>query len=395
MTNDASNPCESQQAVHAVRYPGPLGLFVVITVLAALGHARYYAEQMHPGPLSWYSLIEWHLCFYPWVFLCPVVFKIESRLQLCCKQWKRRLLFVLIASVLISFASFVIGGVLTAGLRFLCGQRVEPPALEFPVFGFCLAEATFWSAYVAGYVIRSLMELQEKQRESSRLAIEKAKLEAALRQSELEVLRMRLNPHFLFNSLQNISVLAQQDPRTASRMLTRLGDLLRASFRRDTQPEVTLEAETALARSYIEMEQMRFGEKLRAEIELEPESKSALVPSLLLQPLVENAILHGLEGIVRQGCVAIRGSIADGSLILSVSDNGIGPPVRGIEDLNLGVGLGSTRDRLARMYPGRHEFSVRPRPQGGTEVRIAIPLRVRVEEDRETSHEQSPLIDRR
>jgi LytS/YehU family sensor histidine kinase len=237
----------------------------------------------------------------------------------------------------------------------------------------------YWFSVAAGGMLRIVLEARESERRAARLMLEKSQLETSLRQTELDALRMRLQPHFLFNSLQNIAVLTEHDPRTGSRMLTRLGDLLRASLGRDSRPETTLEAEIALTNAYLAIEQMRFGDRLSSTVDVGEGTGRALVPSFLLQPIVENAIRHGLRDVRQRGVLAIRSRRDGGALVLSVTDNGAGPPGAPLSELPLGIGLGATCERLARMYPGRHSFSMRAAPEGGTEVRITLPLRFEAE----------------
>jgi len=244
-----------------------------------------------------------------------------------------------------------------------------PPARDL------MGHGLLYVGSVAGaWLLRALVEARENERRAARLMLEKSQLETSLRQTELDVLRMRLNPHFLFNSLQNISVLTLHDPETASRMLTRLGDLLRVSLRRDTAGETTLQAEASLAAAYLSIEQMRFGDRLSFAVDLAPGTERALVPSFLLQPLVEHAIRHGLDGVPHQGVIAIRARIDSESLLLTVTDNGAGPNGASATRGN-GIGVGATCERLARLYPGRHAFAMRAVPDGGTEVAITLPLR--------------------
>ncbi len=159
-------------------------------------------------------------------------------------------------------------------------------------------------------------------------------------------------------------------------MLTSLGDLLRAAYRRDYQAEITLSTEVELTRAYLDVEKMRFGDRLSISVEMGHETEHALVPTFLLQPLVENAIVHGLRGPARMGIIAIRSVQEDGRLVLTVTDNGVGVPVAGLAELEMGVGLGSVLERLACMYPDAHELEVRPLQHGGTEVRAALPFRL-------------------
>jgi two-component system LytT family sensor kinase len=163
------------------------------------------------------------------------------------------------------------------------------------------AEGIFWCSVAGGYFLRTLFELHEQQQRSAQLALEKSRLEASLNQAQPEALRARLNPHFLFNNLQNISVLTKHDPHTASRMLTVLGDLLRAVLRRDSEPECALSEEIELTRSYVALEQMRFADRLRVTFEIGERVQQAMVPCFLMQPLLENAIKHGLRGVRKTG----------------------------------------------------------------------------------------------
>ncbi len=366
-------------ASNTARYPRLATVFVVWTAAAVLSYARHYLQDAPSAARVWPELLGWLACFYPWVALSPLVLRLENRFRVGRESWPRNVGVLAAASIAFSFAAAVLAGV------FHLAIRVETPSFRIPPGELYFEEFLFWTVVGAGYVMR-------KQRESARLALDKAELEASLRQAELEVLRTRLNPHFLFNALQNISVLAEQEPRTASRMLARLGDFLRAALRRDLESEVTLEGDIGLTRSYLEVEKMRFGDRLKVVIDMAPDTRQALVPALLLQPLAENAIKHGLQG-TRGGTLAIRSVRENGNLVLTVRDDGAGLPGESLEDLEIGVGLGSACDRLARMYPGRHELSVRRLSEGGTEVRVALPFRAAaaVSEDR---REQPAGVDR-
>jgi LytS/YehU family sensor histidine kinase len=165
-------------------------------------------------------------------------------------------------------------------------------------------------------------------------------------------------------------------------------------LRRDSQPETTLDAEIALTQAYVALEKMRFGDRLFVNFEAGPETRQALVPTFLLQPLVENAIVHGLKGAQRTGVIVVRGTSDGQDLILTVSDNGVGPPTEDLSEMKIGVGLGSTGERLERMYPARHSLSMRRVPEGGTEVRITFPLRSNSLTAGTISNEYAPVVDR-
>jgi two-component system, LytTR family, sensor kinase len=216
-----------------------------------------------------------------------------------------------------------------------------------------------------------------------------------LRQAELENLRMRLNPHFLFNTLQNISVLTQQDPKLACQMLARLGDLLRAALHGNLSAETTVSEEMALVHDYLAVEKMRFGDRLTILVDATPESEQALIPSFLLQPLVENAIIHGLQGISQVGTIAMRSVTEGDRLVLTIADNGVGLHAELRDESSGGIGLSSTRQRLDKIFPGNHQFVIRKLDEGGTEVLISIPYRRRERSAEEKiASEEAATVDR-
>jgi two-component system LytT family sensor kinase len=353
------------------------GVFVVLTLIGSLSFARSYPELAHSGPIL-PQLLIWLTCYYSWVFLAPLVFRLEGRFPIARAQWQRNLGVLAIASFGMAYLGYELSTLLNAVTCFAYQQptMIAKPFWVIPGRELGIHLQLYWSMVLTAYVIRKFVRARERERQTAKLAVEKAQLEMNLRQAELDVLRMRLNPHFLFNTLQNISVLVTHDPETAGRMLTRLGDLLRAAFRRDVQPESALWAEIELTKAYLEVEKMRFDDRLSITVDTDPAANEALVPVLLLQPLVENAIKHGLQSMKGVGRIRLSSVKAGKQLILTIADNGAGLPAATLEGIELGVGLGTTRERLRRMYPDKHEFAVRRLPEGGTQVRIALPYRV-------------------
>ncbi len=200
-----------------------------------------------------------------------------------------------------------------------------------------------------------------------------AELQRQLAQAKLQALQMQLNPHFLFNTLHSIAALMHEDVGRADGMITRLSDLLRAALQSSDTQEVTLREEIDLLRQYLSIEQIRFGDRLNVNIEAPPETLDAQVPNLILQPLVENAIRHGVEPRAKPGHIELRALRSDGTLVLEVSDNGPGiPPSQPIIE---GVGLSNTRTRLKTLYGDAHSFELRQPPEGGLLVRLSIPFR--------------------
>jgi sensor histidine kinase YesM len=332
--------------------------------------------------------------FYPWIALTPVVFRIEKRFPLGTGRWARNLALLALFSVPVCLlASPLMRGFFVAVL-FVLPTPARIPRISIFWHELPVAVIIFWCSAAGGYFIRTLFQLQEQERRAASLALEKSQLEAGLNQAQLEVLRARLNPHFLFNSLQNISVMTRQDPQTASRMLTRLGDLLRAVLRQDSRAESTLREEIELTRAYVALEQMRFGDRLRVDFAIAGDVQQAMAPCFLLQPLIENAVIHGLRGAQKAGIITVSAVSQGGELVLTVTDNGIGLPVADPAKIKIGVGLQSTCERLERMYPNRHTFSIREPAEGGAEVRIAIPLHFADCEDGSSDDEQIKITDR-
>jgi signal transduction histidine kinase len=199
-----------------------------------------------------------------------------------------------------------------------------------------------------------------------------AELEKSLAQARLKALQMQLNPHFLFNSLHSISALMHQNLDAADRMITRLSDLLRAALESSESQEVTLRKELELLQLYLDIEKIRFGNRLTVKLEIPGQVLDAKVPNLILQPLLENAIRHGIEPHAKPGCIELSAAHSDGMLRLEVSDNGNGVGQPGA--VSEGVGLSNTRARLRTLYGAAHSFELANRPEGGLRVRVTIPF---------------------
>lgn len=199
-----------------------------------------------------------------------------------------------------------------------------------------------------------------------------AELQAQLSRAQLDALRLQLHPHFLFNTLNAIAALAPGDPTRAQRMLARLGDLLRQTL--DTEAvEVPVERELALLAPYIEIQRLRFEERFRYTEHVAPDTVRALVPALLLQPLVENAVQHGVSRRPEGATVSLTVEARGGRLVLEVTDDGPGPGTGGTS--GNGIGLANTRARLAQLYPGAHRLELSAGPGGGARLTVEIPLR--------------------
>ncbi len=226
-------------------------------------------------------------------------------------------------------------------------------------------------------------------------------LESNLAKARLNMLKTQLQPHFLFNSLNAIAALLRRDPRLAETTLVALSELLRLALSQSDRQESTLREESEFVRRYLEIQQTRFGDKLRIEEDIEPQALECRVPTLVLQPLVENAIRHGIEPSEKAGVVRVSACHREGKLVLTVEDDGVGlvrgfADARGSEDpaapgagstapvrdstangvgshCGTGIGLANLRDRLQALYGNRQRLEIGPRADGGVVVRVEIP----------------------
>jgi signal transduction histidine kinase len=225
----------------------------------------------------------------------------------------------------------------------------------------------------AGAVATYAAYWQERlSRRFSEAARESEQLQARLDQARLQALRLQLQPHFLFNTLNAITALVHRDPPKAERMVNGLSELLRFSLGTAGEQEVRLDRELEVLRHYVDIQIVRFPDRLSVHFDVEAAAMEAMVPSLLLQPLVENAIKHGVAPRAAGGHLTIVARRRDDTLSLEVSDDGVGATAG--EPLMEGVGLGNARARLASMYGQRHRFDAGARPGGGFRVAIEIPF---------------------
>jgi LytS/YehU family sensor histidine kinase len=203
-----------------------------------------------------------------------------------------------------------------------------------------------------------------------------AELQTRLAQSQLENLRLQVQPHFLFNTLNTISAVMYEDVRAADAMLSQLSDLLRLTLRSSQSHELPLEQELQITRCYLELMQKRFESKLSVSYEIDPSLLPSFVPQLILQPLVENSLRHGMKSGEETMHLAISAHRDNGSMILKVSDTGTGLPVSIPENPTGGIGIANIRDRLAHLYGTSAVLTLQNRAAGGAEVSVRIPFHI-------------------
>ena len=231
-----------------------------------------------------------------------------------------------------------------------------------------------YAAVLAGGFAREYSERDRvRQQEAQQLATHAAQLQAQLAGARLEALRMQINPHFLFNTLHAVSALVERDPAGVRRMIARLSELLRYTLDTASTEKVPLEQEIGFVRRYVEIMNVRFQGRLQFAEQIDPAVQAALVPSLILQPLVENALKHGVTRSEGNGRVTLSARRAANRLIVAITDDGPGPGTTGTDS---GIGLANTRERLEQMYGSGGAVSLRPAPGGGTVAEVTVPFEV-------------------
>ena len=335
-----------------------------------------FASQFYlSSSLFGYSTVTWgqavHITlgdWYVWAVLSLPIVWLARRFPPHRRNWSK-LVVIHLAASLAACLSYVL-------IRAAVGQ------LQNPLLGMT---TTFWGTVrslllknaffnlLIYWVIVCVSLAFDYYRKFRDREVRAADLERRLAEARLMALQMQLNPHFLFNTLHTISALMHKDVEAADSMVARLSELLRLALENTDANEVPLADELGFLQRYLEIEQTRFGDRLTVKLEVAPETLSVPVPNLLLQPLVENAIRHGIEPQRRPGVITLRAAREGEWLRLQVSDNGGGVPAgKTIEE---GIGLANTRARLHHLYGAAHRFECARSAEGGFEVRVAVPFR--------------------
>jgi two-component system, LytTR family, sensor kinase len=306
-----------------------------------------------------------------WAVLGPLIFWMCRRLN--SRGWVRYALGVLAGAVVAAIVHPAIAqliATLQAALGWCIGSCDDLTGQAgVPWFARIMRVAGINLPVYAGFVLA--WQAAAYSREARDRQLKATQLESSLHQAQLQALRNQLNPHFLFNVLHSIAELVHGNPKLAEQLVVRLGELLRQVLQSSTLQEVPLSEELALVRGYVEIEQMRLGERLQVKWEIEPATLSARVPSLVLQPLVENAIQHGIAATVGPGVLTIRAQRDGDFLRLQVHDTGPGLKDPGVER-SAGIGLSNTRTRLERLYGERQSLELSA--NGGLSVSVRVPL---------------------
>jgi signal transduction histidine kinase len=346
-----------------------LGLFSASQAIAILYSARRAPPEiaaLHSNP-SWIELLTLSLAeCYVWAILAWFIFRLANRFPLGQGQWRRGLAVHVPASIAIALLESGISTIISEFLR----RDLPKPSYSFEVLQlFFVAKFhqnvfIYWVILLVSQAVGYYRKYRERELRASRL-------EARLAEARLQVLKMQLHPHFLFNTLNAISALMHEDVELADRMIARLGDLLRTTLENANKQEIPLQQEVDFIRPYLEIEQARLGSRLTVRMDIDPGAMDARVPNLILQPLVENAIRHGIAPRPGPGLIEISARRAGDQLQLRVHDDG--PGLANPQLIKEGVGLGNTRARLQQLYGTAHGFEL-TNGQGFT-VRVTLPFR--------------------
>ena len=318
-----------------------------------------------------YALLLSLTLWWSWGLLTPLILWVDRQIPVSIKQLARRVLAHFLPSLLVTSVYVYLLGVLRAAFGIaewngLPSIRVLVDSLRglflwnWLIYWLILGA---WQAYrYYHHYIDGELRLERLEKNSS--------------EARLNALRMQLDPHFLFNALNTISSQVERDPKLARGMIEHLGDLLRLSLESKDRQEVPLAEEMAFLEHYLAIQKIRFGDHLRIETQIAPEVTYASVPCFFVQPLVENAIRHGISRRASGGTVIVSAHRDGNRLDIRVLDDGVGLPAGWTLENSGGVGLSVTRQRVAGLYPdGETCFAVNRRAGGGTEVEISLPLR--------------------
>lgn len=357
--------------------PGPVSLTLIFGVATGLGifstfQAYNYVSFFTARKPSFPMLFLLNMTYwYSWAVLAPGIFWLARRYRFGRETWVRSLAVHTGGIIVATF----LHAVLTVSCRVPIAALFATPRSmtwwesfrELFFLNFDWEMMTYWALVGLSHAIDFYRDGQEQR-------VTAAQLEARLAEARLQALQSQLHPHFLFNTLHTISALMHRDTDAADEMLARLSDLLRLSLDRLGTQQVTLKEEIDFLQKYLEIERTRFGERLDVRIAVAPETLDASVPNLLLQPLVENALRHGIGQKIGGGIVEIRAAREGDDLCLLVRDTGPGLSAAKLSALNTGVGLSNTRSRLEELFPARHRFEFHEPGEGGLAVKIRIPF---------------------
>ncbi len=368
-------------------------LLVVWTAYGMLSAwQEHYFLSASSMPPSWADSIRYELSYaWLWGLSSPAILWLSNRYRI---ERNHRT-----AHLLIHVAAMTVFIVIT---KTVFDAAILPPGSSFLHFSweklFRSIEFTADTGVLLYWVVVLVEHSDVFYRRYQQSVVNAAHLQTRLARAQLQALKMQLHPHFLFNTLHTITALVHEDPDLAERTIARLSELLRLFLANSTIHEVTLAEELRTLDLYLEIERTRFEDRLQVHLDVPAELREARVPSLVLQPLVENAIRHGIGGKSGPGWIAVSAEKFGETLVLRVTDSGAGlsahagagPPAQA----GSGMGLSITRGRLESLYGPRQSLLLRNLPAGGAEARITLPFRLQSQYMEDTAHAALQSADR-
>lgn len=346
-------------------------LFFAFWTLVGLSFAiQFYLASSNAGwPIPWSRAVRSSLGdWYVFALLSIPAFKLSRRFSFERANWLRVGLLHIIASLLFSCVYVTLRG----AVAYWEARYAGNPGTFSQMLDALLAKTFYLNLWFYWVILAVAHAFDYYQRFHER-ELRASELEGRLAQARLQALQSQMNPHFLFNTLHTISALMHKDVDAADRMVMKLSELLRLALDNTETHEVPLSQELDFLKRYLEIEQTRFRERLNVEMNIAPDTLQARVPNLVLQPLVENAIRHGVERHARPGRIVLRAHRHQGQLALEVQDNGAGLPDG--KPLREGIGLSNTRTRLQQLYGAEQSFELKNVESGGLLARVILPFR--------------------
>jgi two-component system LytT family sensor kinase len=349
--------------------------FCVWTLLGvSFALSTYLGARQDNVQISWKRVLSGYLAdFYLWGMLSPLIFLLARRFELR-KHFPRNVLIHLGASVVLS--GFVISA--ASPLVWYLGypNLARNPTLAilwrnnaFSAYYFHQGLTIYWTTLVVAHALYYYRGLRKREAETARLT-------SQLAQAQLQALKMQIHPHFLFNTLNSIAALLHKDVEAADRMIARLGDFLRLTLKSSDAQTVAFEQELEFLKCYLDIEHIRFQDRLTVEMDIDPHALKATVPNLILQPIVENAVRHGVARQTSHGHITIRARREGERLIMTVEDNGPGLKA---QSNGSGIGISNTRARLEQFYGSDFSFQIANSIERGASVTVDVPAFVRIE----------------
>jgi hypothetical protein len=342
--------------------------FLVFTVLGVVMVVQSYAFDRSVGRTIYLQrmIITTFASFWVYAALTPAVLWFSWLFPIEKGRWFWRLLLHVAAGLVFTAVHAAVRPAIYPFLNHSAGLSWKTFESTFLFFSFDNVFNTYFP--IVGLAHGWLYYHRIRERD-----VRAARLEAQLANAQLSMLKMQLQPHFLFNTLHAVSALIRENPRAAEEMLEGLGELLRLTLEQQVTQEVPLKTELDFIGRYLNLEQIRFADSLDVTVAADPETLDALVPSMILQPLVENALRHGIAKRARGGVLQVRASRVDETLKIAVEDNG--SRVASAESKE-GIGLSNTRARLLQLYGGEQSFDLLANSQGGTTAVVSVPFRL-------------------